>query len=364
MGSIPQKYVGIDIHKKFSQVAVMDKDGTVEAEERFEHNDAETMLAFFSALGENVAAVIEPTCGWMWMVEELEKLGIEMHLAHPPAVALIAKSHIKTDKVDAKALATLKRVDALPEAYIAPREVRDQRMLLQFRQGIKKIRTMTKCRIHAHLLRYNLTGPPVSDLFGALGREYLEEVALPHYARAILDEQLGLLDYLKAMMKRIEKRIYKIVKADARATLLMTIPGIAQLTAHLLLAEIGDMKRFRNVRAFVSYCGLCPSTHQSGSRMFHGHTYGGRRCLKWALVESAQTAARYAPPLRRKYEAKKAQKGAGKATVVIAHKLARIVYYVLRDETPYNPAPKKKRIFKMRRSSASASSRLPLRASV
>src|SRR3989304_5620011 len=105
------------------------------------------------------------------MVDELEALGIEMHLAHPPAVALIAKSHVKTDKVDARALAELLRLKALPEAYIAPLDVREQRMLLRFREGIKKIRTMIKCQIHATLLRYNKIGPDVTDLFGEIGRK-------------------------------------------------------------------------------------------------------------------------------------------------------------------------------------------------
>ncbi len=75
-------------------------------------------------------------------------------------------------------------------------------------------------------------------------------------------------------------------------------------------------------------------------------------------------AARYDPVLRRKYEVKRAQKGAGKATIVIAHKLARIVYYVLRDETPYNPAPRQKRTFKLKKRTSSASSRRAMRASV
>jgi len=351
MRSIAEKYVGIDIHKKFSQVAVMDKDGVVEAEERFEHHDAETMLAFFAGLGENVVAAIEPTCGWMWLVDELEKLGIEMHLAHPPAVALIAKSHIKTDKVDAKALATLLRLNALPEAYIAPVDVRQQRMLLRFREGLKKICTMTKSRIHAMLLRYNLAGPDVSDLFGKVGRQYLREVSLPEPARSIVNEQLALLESIEVIMARIKKKIYASLEDDSRGELLQTIGGIAQLTAHLLLAEIGDINRFRSAGAFVSYCGLCPSVRQSGEHLRYGRIYGGRRCLKWALVESAQVAAQHDPRLKCFYEAKRCQKGAGKATVAVASKLAKIVYRVLKEMTPYYAGKKntsKKRIFKKR----------------
>jgi len=333
--SIPQKYVGIDIHKRFSQVAVMDAYGEVSDQRRLWHNDVEEIRSFFKGLGEDVSAAIEPTCGWTWMVDELEALGIEMHLAHPPAVALIAKSNIKTDKVDARALAKLLRLNALPEAYIAPADVRQERMLLRFREGVKKIRMMTKCRIHAMLLRHNLTGPDVSDLFGQMGRKYINEVELPDTVRFIVDNQMSLLDYLDVIMRRIEERIKASIKEDPRAELLQSIPGIGKLTAYLLLAEIGDIDRFRSAGAFVSYCGLCPSVDQTSEHLRYGHIYGGRRCLKWALVESAQVAARHEPRLKRIYELKRAHKGAGSATVVIAHKLAKIVYRVLKEQEPY-----------------------------
>ena len=351
MDSIPQKYVGIDIHKYFSVVNVEAPDGATLERRRLSHSDLEAIRSFFKGLGDGVAAAIEPTCGWMWLVDELEKLGIEVHLAHPPAVALIARSHIKTDKVDAKALTTLLRLNALPEAYIAPGDVRDRRMLLRFREGIKKTRTMIKSRIHAILLRYNLTGPGVSDLFGKAGRQYIEEVALPETARFIVDNQMALLEYLGEIMSKIEKKIHKAIKEDKRTALLQSIPGIGKLTAYLLLAEIGEIGRFRSAGALVSYCGLCPSTHQSGDHLRYGHIYGGRRCLKWALVESAQTAARYDPRLKRFYQAKRCHKGAGKATVAVAHKLAKIVYRVLTEMTPYYAGQKttrKKRTFKKR----------------
>ena len=335
MNSIAQRYVGIDIHKRFSQVAVMDGYGEVSQQRRLWHNDVEEIRAFFKGLGKDVSAAIEPTCGWTWMVDELEALGIEMHLAHPPAVALIAKSHVKTDKVDARALAKLLRLNALPEAYIAPAEVRQERMLLRFREGLKKIRIMTKCRIHAALLRYNLTGPDVTDLFGATGRKYINEVELPDNVRFIVDNQMALLEYIEVIMRRIEERINVSIKEDRRADLLQSIPGVGKLTAYLLLAEIGRIDRFRSPGAFASYCGLCPSVDHSADHLRYGRIYGGRRCLKWALVESAQVAARYEPGLKRIYEAKRAQKGAGRATVVIAHKLAKIVYRVLKEQAPY-----------------------------
>jgi transposase len=368
MDIIAQKYVGIDIHKKFSQVAVMDAYGEVEQQRRVWHNDIEEIRSFFKGLGEDVSAAIEPTCGWMWLVDELESLGIDMHLAHPPAVALIAKSHVKTDKVDAKALAELLRLNALPEAYIAPPEVRNQRMLLRFREGIKKIRIMIKCQIHATLLRYNLIGPDVTDLFGEIGRKYINEVELPENARFIVDNQMALLEYLGLIMRRVEERINASIKEDRRAELLQSIPGIGKLTAYLLLAEIGDINRFRSSEAFVSYCGLCPSVHQSGEHLRYGRIYGGRRCLKWALVEAAQVAARYEPRLKLIYEAKRAQKGAGRATVTIAHKIADIIYRVLKEKTPYYSGQKDKkniRTFKIKsnRKLSSAGPRSPMRAS-
>ena len=141
-------------------------------------------------------------------------------------------------------------------------------------------------------------------------------------------------------MKRFRDEIRKTLKGDPLADLLPTAPGIAELTAYLLLYEIGPIERFRGEKQFVNYCCLAPGTWQSAERWKdlpvgrHGNLY-----LKAALTESAQTAVRVDPTLGAFYKRLRYRKGTGKAMVAAARKLSVAVYHMLRKRRPYRPAP-------------------------
>jgi transposase len=122
-------YVGIDLHRKRSQIAVLDQEGRELLSRRIV-NEPETFLELLQQLGDDVQVALEATYGWEWLADLLEEAGYELHLAHPLRAKAIASARVKTDAVDARTLAHLLRADLLPEAYIAPRELRDLRDLL------------------------------------------------------------------------------------------------------------------------------------------------------------------------------------------------------------------------------------------
>lgn len=331
------QYIGIDVHGKYSQVCIMDGEGTVLTNERWEHAEVSRLRERLAQFPSATQAVLEATGGWMWLAEELEAGGLEVHLAHAGKVRLIAEARLKTDKVDAWVLAHLLRTGFLPEAYLAPREVRDQRALLQHRQGLVKMRTAVKNRIHALLRRFNLS-VAASDIFGVKGRRQLKGLLLPAPYGGLLGQWLRMLEELDALIRINERRIRRELAEEPRARLLMSLPGVGLLTAHLILAEVGPIERFASAKKFASYAGLCPSTRQSGAKTFHGRIGpAGRKYLKWALVESAHTAARRDPHCGRLYQRHRRSKGPGKATVIVAHFLARMVWKVLKEGKPYRP---------------------------
>ena len=331
------QYIGIDVHGKYSQVCIMDGEGTVLTNERWEHAEVSRLRERLAQFPTATQAVLEATGGWMWLAEELEAAGLQVHLAHAAKVRLIAEARLKTDKVDAWVLAQLLRTGFLPEAYLAPREVRDQRALLQHRQALVKMRTAVKNRIHALLRRFNLR-LPFSDIFGVKGRQHLCGLALPRPYGKLLQDWLKLLEQLEGRIRGAERRIRRQLSDDARARMLMSLPGVGFLTAHLILAEVGPIERFASAKKLASYAGLCPSTRQSGAKTFHGRIGpAGRKYLKWALVESAHTAARRDPYCARLYQRHSRSKGSGKAMVIVAHFLARMVWKVLKQGQPYEP---------------------------
>ena len=132
-----EKYIGLDIHRKFVQACVLDAEGDVQEQRRLELTDPDQVIEFFNDFeAESSEVVMEATIGWMWLADVLEEQHFPVHLAHMAGCKVIAESRCKTDKVDARTLAELLRVNFLPEAYLAPRELREMRMILRHREGL------------------------------------------------------------------------------------------------------------------------------------------------------------------------------------------------------------------------------------
>src|SRR5437773_8726809 len=127
-GRRPKKmiYVGIDLHRKRSHIAALDEQGT-ELLSRRVANDPDALRTILAELGSELKVALEATYGWEWLADLLEAEGHELHLSHPLRTKAIAAARVKTDAVDARTLAHLLRTDLLPEAYVAPRELRDLR---------------------------------------------------------------------------------------------------------------------------------------------------------------------------------------------------------------------------------------------
>jgi transposase len=159
-------YVGIDMHRKRSQVAVIDAAGSVLAN-RNVPNGTETVLGVIGELPRGTPVAFEAAFGWGWLVELLEDYGFASHLAHPLQCKAIAPARLKNDRVDAAILAQLLRADLLPEGWIAPVEVRALRALLRHRASVVRLRTMARNRIHAVLAEHGPIGWPTSPVASA-----------------------------------------------------------------------------------------------------------------------------------------------------------------------------------------------------
>jgi transposase len=169
-------YVGIDLHRKRSQISALDESGNEVLVRRI-FNEPEALKAVLSELDGELEIALEATYGWEWLADLLDEEGHELHLSHPLRTKAIAAARVKTDAVDARTLAHLLRTDLLPEAYIAPREIRDLRDLLRHRVVLTRMRSAIKNRVHAILARQGIQHEH-SDLFGPGGRAFLQELDL------------------------------------------------------------------------------------------------------------------------------------------------------------------------------------------
>lgn len=191
-------------------------------------NNRETFLELLGGLEGESQIAVEATYGWEWLAELLEDAGYDIHLAHPLRTRAIAAARVKTDAVDARTLAHLLRADLLPEAYVAPRELRDLRELLRHRVALTGMRSALKNRVHAILAKHGITRQH-SDLFGKGGREFLEALQLREAPRRRLDSLLALIDDFTREIHATTAEIDQRAKADDRVDVLTLNPRCRSL---------------------------------------------------------------------------------------------------------------------------------------
>ncbi len=182
---------------------------------------------------------------WNFVYERLEDAGVDVKPAHPKQVKAIANAKVKTDKIDARVLAHLLRLDYIPEAHVPFRDIRDLRTLVRHRVSLVRLRTQVKNKIHA-LLAQEGVRHPFTDLFGKGGRAFLLSLELKKHRQMALRNYLSVLDNLEQLIKETSGEMEEIGGNKWEVELLKTIPGVGTYTALVMLAEIGDVNRFNS----------------------------------------------------------------------------------------------------------------------
>ena len=324
-------YVGIDVHRKRSQVAVVDQGGKV-ALNRNVVNGQEMILKLIGGLPAGTPVAFEAAYGWGWLAQLLADYGFEAHLVHPLRCKAIASARLKNDKVDAAILAQLLRADLLPEAWIAPPGVRQLRALLRHRVALVRLGTMARNRIHAVCADHGYdrrasywTGP---------GRGWLAELDLPPASRMVVTDCLAVIGHLAPLIEALDAQVHQHARADPRVPVLTQLPGVGEFTALVMLAEIGDIARFASARKLASWAGLTPTVRGSDLTVRHGHiSKQGSAHLRWVLTQAAHTAKR-SPQFAATYAAIARRRGHKIATIAVARKLLTRAYHLLATTQP------------------------------
>ena len=161
---------------------------------------------------------------------------------------------------------------------------------------------------------------------------WLEEEHLTLSAQANLDS----VNFLKQKIKQLEKAIIQKVKLNKAFKYLLTVPGIGNILAMTIMLEVGDINRFSKVGNFTSYCRCVPSRRLSdGKTKGYGNRKNGNRYLSWAFTEAAHLGRRHNEQFRRYYNRKVAQANTSLATKALSNKLARICYFIIKDQVPF-----------------------------
>ena len=295
--------------------------------------DRDAVRAFFGRFADDgLEVALEATTGWRFVVEELQRIGAEVHLAEPAEAAALKgkKKRAKTDWADARHLRELLLIGRLPESWIPPVHILDLRARVRTRHLLSHQRTEWQQRMHSVLYHHGF--PQQRNLLTVQKREWLTSLTLPAAAREQLTISLSVIDAIELKLIPFDRelRAYARKQAGCR-TLIEQIFGVGELTAVTILAELGEVRRFQNSRDVVRYAGLDITVYQSDQHRSPGHlSRQGPPALRWALYEAAQRARFPASPDRPYYDQLAARIGGNRACLALARKLLKRSYHLLK----------------------------------
>jgi len=280
-----QHYIGIDLGKQSSYFVVKNAKNKILRQMKVVNDPTAIGQALQPFLGTPCLAVIEATCNYYWMYQQLAGLGCQVKLAHPLKTKAIASAKIKN-------------------------------------------------QCHALLTKLNLR--PTDDfshLFGLKGRQWLQNIKLADVFEFQKQQLLEQIEYYNHLLEKTDWQIEKMLRDFPEAQRLMEIPGIGKFGAALILAEIGPIERFPSPKQLVGYSGMAPGLYESGQTSHgRGITHEGNKFLRWILCELTHRHIRNPGPLRDFYLRLKPAKGHGKALVATARKFLVQIYFVLKDQ--------------------------------
>jgi transposase len=330
-----RRVIGMDIHRTFAEV-VFWEDGKLRPAGRVSMTRA-GLEGFGRSLGKEDEVVIEATGNAMAVVRVLAPYVGRVIVANPLQVKAIAHAHVKTDKIDAGVLASLRAADFLPEIWLPDANTERLRRLVARRNQVVRHRTRIKNEVHAILHAHLIPPCPHADLFGRLGRIWLVQQVIPDDERAAIERHLRELDRLGEDLGALDREIAQAAIAQPAVKRLLTITGVNLIVATGLVAAIGDVGRFPDPQKLVSYVGLNPRVRQSGLGLAqHGRiSKRGRSHARAMLVEAAWAASKAPGPLRAFFLRIRARRGHQIAAVAVARKLAVLCWHLLTKDTDY-----------------------------
>ncbi len=330
--SRPTRFVGLDVHK-FYLVAV-----GVNAERQQVYGPQRVLLNrldhwMMAQLTAYDAVVLEMSTNTWQLYDELLPHVQSVTVVHPPHLALITRAQVMNDQIAALTLARLHAAGLIPPLWVPPPAVREARALIAQRAKLVRLSTQSKNRLHAVLQRHHLQ-PPDGALFAAEQQPWWLSLELLASERACIQIDLNTLSFAQAQLKVLEQALAKTASDDPRVPLLVQLPGFSLITALSVLAAIGEIERFPSAEKLVGYAGLGARVHESGLTHHRGRiTKAGRRDLRVALVEAAQTAANTHPHWQAVLARLEPRLGRNKAIVAIARKLLVAVWHVLTKQS-------------------------------
>lgn len=333
-------YCGIDFHKNTSSICLISEDGS-----KVEHATVRTeKLPGFLMIRPILKVGIESSGGTNHMVDILKARGLDVRIINSNTFKAIGLGGKKTDKRDAEAIAQAMRVNFIPEVFHKSKRAREIKSLLVSRELCVNNRVSAINHIRGTLREYGITMPQGLEKFLELASSSIELLENGYIKSSLRSHLEHVLQYMKDE-KQIEDSLAEFTKEDERLAKLRSIPGVGPLGSYAALAVIDEVSRFSNSKQLASYLGLVPKEHSSGgTRMMGSITRSGSEIMRRYLIHGARAILMHAkendPDPNKRWALRLKDKiGMNKATVALAHRIARLIWCILKENRKYSPKP-------------------------
>lgn len=332
-------YCGIDLHAKSLYICVIDSKGIVVLHKEIKPSP-EKLLEILALYKDKVVVGVECMECWYWVSDYCRDNNIDFVLGHALYMKAIHGGKAKNDKIDSFKIAVLLRGGTFPLAYVYPSEMRATRDLLRRRKHMVTYSAQLKAHAKSTANQYNLEALSL-DLRYPKDRESMREV-FAHANESVkrsVDIDLDIVGHINRELFKVERYIEKQAKQHNQQdySLLRSIPGVGQILALTIIYEIGHIARFETVQKFASYSCLIKCKAESAGKNYgtQGNKIGNSH-LKWAFSEIAVLYLRNNPKAIRYLKQLQKRMSKAKALSVLAHKLGRCVYYMLKKKSAFD----------------------------
>ena len=338
-------FVGVDLHKDTVSFYVIDQHNEYLHKTKIHTKSINKICNYLRSIPKPFILAVEAVGFYQWFYKIAEYYAQKVFLANATEVRARFPKVPKTDYKDAYRLAELLKTglfdrDYKLSSFVPDDKLRELRTLTRRRNNLTRKLINEKNSFRRQVLQFNLKGPKHTTSSYVI--RWLRGFAnkLPEPNRDILWQIFHSIAYLEKQKLEIELAIEKLVSNNPQwqrlHTILTSIPGIGNIVAWTLIAEVGDFSRFDKPEELVSYAGLAPRVFQSGQTVRYGRiTKQGHRDIRWMLEEAGWVAIRSDSRCKSIFNRIAKRAGRKKAAVAIARKLLVWSYWLIKYNTPY-----------------------------
>jgi transposase len=332
-------YCGIDLHARSMHVCVLDAAGAVVLDRNLPCH-FETLLEAIAPFKGGIVIGVECMFGWYWLADRCAEHDIPFVVGHALYMKLIHGGKAKNDRIDANKIAHLLKGGNFPLSYAYPKGMRETRDLLRRRMYL--VHKRAELITHLEILNAQNNLPPFGKKLSYAANRAELNIAERFSDRSVqmsarLD--LDLIDKLDELIGTVELYLTRTAKVDDVQTYhrLRTIPGVGPILALVLLYEMHQVERFESVGQFLSYARLVRCVHESaGKQLGSGGKKIGNAHLRWAFAEAVCLFLRSSERARQWKQKQEKKHGSAKALGILAARLARAVYHMLRKREAFD----------------------------